>query len=139
MRFSLADKVKPPQNGLFPRSRLHERGDLLSTCTYLTYISPSKQSAITIGVYLALIPPSFFAQRYLTFRSQGPVLNEIASYFLVQIAAIVISTILLTRLVTNNPIVNSIVFLTIGGIAAVLSYVVCNGLVFSLRTKQSTN
>lgn len=101
-----------------------------AACALLVLWLPTWKTAIMIAVYTALIPIAFFAQRRLTFRSSGPVLREMIEYGGLQIASVVVSTWLLGRFVTGDPLRNLAVFLLIAGLAAILSFAVCNSLIF---------
>ena len=100
-------------------------------CTLLVNWLPDWRAAISIGVHAMMIPIAFFAQRRLTFRSSNPPLEEFAQYAGLQIASNSISTWALVRLVTTSPYLNIAVFLMIAGFAAIISYFICNTLIFS--------
>jgi len=100
------------------------------SCTFLLSWLPGWRATISIGVHASLIPIVFFVQRRLTFRSTNPALYELAKYAGLQISSICISTTLLVRLVTQNPYLNVAIFLMIAGLAAIISYSICNLFIF---------
>lgn len=100
-------------------------------CTALVSLLPEWREAISIGVHTFMTPIAFFGQRRLTFRSANPPLGEFIRYAGLQIASITFSTWLLVRLVTNSPYLNVVVFLMIAGLAAIMSFFVCNTVIFN--------
>jgi putative flippase GtrA len=100
-------------------------------CTALVHWLPAWRAAISISVHTTLIPIAYFAQRRLTFQSENPPLCEFAQYAGLQIISICLSTALLVRLVTESPYVNIAIFLMIAGLAAIISYFICNIFIFS--------
>jgi putative flippase GtrA len=102
-----------------------------SICTALVAPLPEWRAAISIAVHAFMIPIAFFGQRRLTFRSANPPLGEFVRYASLQIASITFSTWLLVRLVTNSPYLNVVVFLMIAGLAAIISFFICNTAIFN--------
>ncbi len=99
-------------------------------CTLLVERFPDIGFAISIGVHAMLIPVIYIAQSRVTFRNGGTSLAELLRYGLLQIVSITVSTGLLVRLVTDSRLVNLVVFMAIAATASVISFVVCNVLVF---------
>ncbi len=108
-----------------------------SLCSLLLQRFPGYDSFISISVYVGLIPPGFFAQRYFTFRSNGSLLREFFAYSSLQVSSIVLSTALLVRLLTGNPVINLVIFLIIAGLAAIFNFLACNAFVFRAPTEDS--
>jgi putative flippase GtrA len=101
-----------------------------TACTLLVQWLPEHKTAISVGVNFALIPIVFLAQRHLTFRSDGNWLRELLLYGGLQLTSITISTWTLVRFVTGNPYLDMIAFLAIAAFAALITYVVCNSVIF---------
>lgn len=106
-------------------------------CTALVHTFPESRAAIGIGVHACLIPPAYFGQRRFTFRSRGNAAAELLKYAALQLASIMSSTWLLIHLVTESAALNLAVFLIIAATAAVISFVICNALVFVSYHKES--
>lgn len=100
------------------------------TCTVLVYWFPAYKLPISIAVHACLIPIAFMGQRNLTFRSSGRITRQFAQYAMLQLASITTSASLLVWFVTDNPLQNFIVFLLIAGLAATISFVTCNFVIF---------
>ena len=100
------------------------------SCVILVFLFPAYKYAISIGVFIAMIPVGFFGQRVFTFRSRAAISQEFFYYAGLQITSITVSTMLMGRFITANPYLNLIIFLIIAGIAAIISYLFCNLVVF---------
>lgn len=106
-------------------------------CTALVQAFPEGRAAISIGVHACLIPPAYLGQRWFTFRSEGNAAQEFLKYAALQLASIMASTWLLIHLVTESAVLNLAVFLFIAATAAVISFAICNALVFVSHHKKS--
>jgi putative flippase GtrA len=101
--------------------------------TALVSIFPGRGRLIAVAVYLACIPIAFLGQRKVTFQSKGPRIWEFLKYAGLQAFAVTSSTFLVGRLITNDPTWNAAVFLCISGLATLISFAVCQFLVFRPR------
>jgi putative flippase GtrA len=99
-------------------------------CTTLAYLFFEYRAAISVAVHCALIPITFFFQRHVTFRSSGAFAKQFLGYFTLQAFSISVSTALLARFLTDRPYLNAVTYLTIAGLAAIVSFAVCKFLVF---------
>lgn len=100
------------------------------TCVILVHLYPVYKYLISICVFVAMIPVGFLGQKIFTFRSSAAISREFFYYAGLQIASITVTTMLMGRFITGNPYLNLIVFLTIAGIAAIISFLFCNLVVF---------
>jgi putative flippase GtrA len=100
------------------------------SCVILVHFSPDYKYAISICTYIAMIPLGFLGQKIFTFRSRAAMVQEFPYYAGLQITSITVSTMLMGRFITENPYFNLIIFLVIAGIAAIISFLFCNLVVF---------
>lgn len=106
-------------------------------CTALVHVFPESRAAVSVGVHACLIPPAYLGQRWFTFRSAGNAVAEFLKYTALQLVSIVSSTWLLIHLVTGSPLADLTVFLLIAATAAVISFAICNALVFVSPSAES--
>jgi putative flippase GtrA len=99
-------------------------------CVISVHFYPAYKYVISIAAFVAMIPAAFFGQRIFTFRSRAAISHEFLLYAGLQVASIVVSTMLIGSFITENPFLNLVIFLIIAGVAAIISFLFCNLVVF---------
>lgn len=103
----------------------------VTACTILVAVFPKHGGLISIIVHCSLIPISFFFQRNVAFRSIGPAVKQFLGYFAVQLVSIFLSTAIMARFLTDDMILNGVIFVMIASLAAISSFCIYRVVIFS--------
>ena len=93
---------------------------------------------VAIATYLALVPPTWLAQRRLVFRSRRRFPGEFMRYLAVQAVGICLASAAVPQLATGGPTWNFGVYLGNAAAAAAVSFVLSSLFVFAPR-QEATN
>lgn len=84
----------------------------------------------SIIVYLFCIPLAFYAQRKFAFRADQSGRSAMLIYAATQVASLSVVSVITSRFVTRNFILDTGLFAATAGVAAVASYLICRFVIF---------
>jgi len=86
--------------------------------------------ATSIVIYLICIPLAFLAQKRLAFRADTTGRGAVWIYGGTQVVSLAFVSLITSRFVTRDFVLDTILYLVTAGVAAVISFLICRYIIF---------